>query len=362
VAQIVLGLGTSHTPLLSIPGERWSEFAQADRHNPELVFPPDGWLMTFGEAVKGYVSDAARSRQGDDAMFAEQFGRCQRALRTLAKTWAHTRPDVTIIVSDDQDEWLFEQNMPMFSVYWGDSAPVVPWEPGRFGANFDPQIAQFICDGYGDVELDVPVAADLGRHLIEYFAETGFDVAHMRHYEPAYGGTTTRRYSTRSGESQMPRTVLPRPQGLPHGYSFVVKRLLDNQPATILPIFQNTCYPPNVPTPRRCHQFGKAIAEAVRAWPEDATVAIVASGGLSHFVVDEEVDRALLQALTDKDAAALESLPRHRLRSASSESLNWVTVGGAMADLPLTFELLDYVPVYRTEAGTGGGWAFGCWR
>jgi hypothetical protein len=25
-------------------------------------------------------------------------------------------------------------------------------------------------------------------------------------------------------------------------------------------------------------------------------------------------------------------------------------------------ELLDYVPVYRTPAGTGGGWAFARWR
>jgi len=27
-----------------------------------------------------------------------------------------------------------------------------------------------------------------------------------------------------------------------------------------------------------------------------------------------------------------------------------------------TRELLDYVPVYRTPAGTGGGWAFARWR
>jgi hypothetical protein len=25
-------------------------------------------------------------------------------------------------------------------------------------------------------------------------------------------------------------------------------------------------------------------------------------------------------------------------------------------------ELLDYVPVYRSPAGTGGGWAFARWR
>jgi hypothetical protein len=91
-------------------------------------------------------------------------------------------------------------------------------------------------------------------------------------------------------------------------------------------------------------------------------VAIVASGGLSHFVVDEELDRTLLEALAGRDAQRLCSLPRHRLHSAGSESLNWVALGGALHRTSLTMELLAYVPVYRTPAGTGGGWAFARWQ
>jgi OH-DDVA oxygenase/3-O-methylgallate 3,4-dioxygenase len=108
--------------------------------------------------------------------------------------------------------------------------------------------------------------------------------------------------------------------------------------------------------------LGAAIARAVTAWSGPERVAIVASGGLSHFVVDEELDRMLLQALQDKDEQALKSLPRHRLSSATSESLNWVALGGALAQTPLQMELVDYVPVYRTEGATGGGWAFARWR
>jgi len=63
-----------------------------------------------------------------------------------------------------------------------------------------------------------------------------------------------------------------------------------------------------------------------------------------------------------KDAETLTSLPKERLFSATSESLNWVGVGGAMEQEPLKFELVDYVPVYRTPANTGGGWAFGRWK
>jgi hypothetical protein len=32
-----------------------------------------------------------------------------------------------------------------------------------------------------------------------------------------------------------------------------------------------------------------------------------------------------------------------------------------MQDTSLKFETIEYVPVYRTEGATGGGWAFGRW-
>jgi hypothetical protein len=158
------------------------------------------------------------------------------------------------------------------------------------------------------------------------------------------------------------RDTPPREQGLPHAFAFVVKRLFDNRPRPILPLFQNTCYPPNQPTPRRCFAVGQAIASAVAAWDEPARVAVIASGGLSHFVVDEELDRGLLGALERNDATALRALPRERLHSAASEALNWVTLGGALHATALKMEPLAYVPVYRTPAGTGGGWAFARWR
>ena len=107
---------------------------------------------------------------------------------------------------------------------------------------------------------------------------------------------------------------------------------------------------------------GEALAQAIESWPEDARVAVVASGGLSHFVVDEELDHMVLRGLQEKDEATLSSVPRHQLYSAASESLNWVTLGGVFQKLPHKFNLVDYVPVYRTPAMTGGGWAFGIWR
>ena len=358
MAEIIVGIGTSHTPLLSLDPALWETYAVGDQRNPELAYPPDGVVLPWEEG-KAHISSEIKARYQGSAPFAKQYERCQRGLDILAETLQGAEPDVTIIVSDDQDEWLFEDNMPTFAVYWADSAPIIPMQ---FPTTMHPGIAQAISAGYGDQPIDVPVAGAWGRRLIEYLIDHDFDVAHMRYMEPEYGGKVARRYPTPDGELALDRETTPRPRGLPHGYSFVVKRLFHNQPRPILPVFQNTCYPPNQPTPRRAFNFGRAIAQAVREWDAPLRVAVVASGGLSHFVVDEELDQMVLGGLQRKDQAALAAIPRHRLHSATSESLNWVTVGGAMQDTKLEPELLDYVPVYRTEAGTGGGWAFMCWQ
>ena len=47
MAEIVLGIGTSHTPLLSLPPEMWPEYARGDERNAELSYPPHGYVMSF---------------------------------------------------------------------------------------------------------------------------------------------------------------------------------------------------------------------------------------------------------------------------------------------------------------------------
>ena len=55
---------------------------------------------------------------------------------------------------------------------------------------------------------------------------------------------------------------------------------------------------------------------------------MLASDGLSHFLVDEDFDRAILKACADKDAKFLQTLPRDKLNAGSSEILNWVAAAG----------------------------------
>ena len=114
-----------------------------------------------------------------------------------------------------------------------------------------------------------------------------------------------------------------------------------------------------MPSAARCFALGQAIRRAVRSFDADARVAIIASGGLSHFVVDEELDHRVLDAITARNNGVLGGLTRDQLRSGTSEILNWIVAAGALEALSAT--VIDYVPGYRTPAGTGAGMAFVRW-
>lgn len=354
MAKIVLGLGTSHSPMLAQPPELWAVHGENDARNRELVFPPEGLVYSYEEALERANPDIAKNV--DVEHFKVQHANLTKAIDELAKSLADAKPDAVIIISDDQDEVVFEDNMPMFSVYWGDTMPLI----ARVPADNAPPAAKAMAWGYGDVSMDVPVNAELGRHIIEHMIDNEFDVSHSKYLREESGGTIARRYPTPDGESEYVRVTEPRKFGMPHGFSFVVKRLMDNKPVPIVPISLNTCYPPNQPTPKRSFAFGQQIRRAVESWDTDARVVVIASGGLSHFVVDEELDRAALKAMVENDGEALSNLPKHRLNSAASETRNWVAAAGASEHLKA--EILAYEPVYRTLAGTGGGWGMVRWN
>src|SRR4029077_9632763 len=87
--------------------------------------------------------------------------------------------------------------------------------------------------------------------------------------------------------------------------------------------------------------------------PVDARIGAMASGGLSHFVVDEPFDHALIEALRRKDAAFFRAAPLTKLMSGSSEMRNWICLAGTLG--PLEMQWVSYVPGYRTPALSGTG-------
>ncbi len=144
-----------------------------------------------------------------------------------------------------------------------------------------------------------------------------------------------------------------------HAFSFIHRVYLDGVTLPIVPVFLNTYFAPNQPTPRRCIELGRSISRAVARFSPDLRIGFMASGGLSHFQAEEDLDHAVLDALKAKDLEALASLDVKRLQAGSSEIRNWLVLAGACEHLDLGWA--SYTPGYRTEALTGTGLGFAEW-
>ncbi len=68
-------------------------------------------------------------------------------------------------------------------------------------------------------------------------------------------------------------------------------------------------YLPNQPSPRRAHELGGALRRAIDDWDSRKRVAIMASGGLSHQILDEPLDRMVVKALTESDTTRSAPFP-----------------------------------------------------
>jgi hypothetical protein len=185
-----------------------------------------------------------------------------------------------------------------------------------------------------EVARDYPVDAALARYFITHLVEDNFDVAALKGLsDGAHEG---------------------------HAFSFMHRAYMKGRPIPIVPIFLNTFFPPNQPTPARCLAFGQALRKLLDSYPADIRVGFMASGGLSHFCAEEDLDLQVIEAIREKDLDALAALDPRRLQSGSSEIRNWLVLAGATADFDLDW--VSYTAAYRTEALTGTGLAFASWR
>ena len=83
---------------------------------------------------------------------------------------------------------------------------------------------------------------------------------------------------------------------------------------------------------------------------------------VTHFVIDESVDQLFLDAIRSGDLSKFMALSETIFEDGTSEMKNWVPLVGAMASLAMTPDIIDYVPCYRSEAGTGNAMGFVVWE
>ena len=339
MAKIVYGFGSSHGPLLSTVPEKWDLRAQADRKNPAHAYR--GGTYTFDE-LKELRKDERLEREIEIDVRRARHERNQRALDRLSETLAGVDPDLIVLVGDDQHEWFHADNQPSFSVYCGDQVINTALDEKK-RATIDPGLAISMAANHPPVDHTYPVPSELARAIIAQCIEDEFDVA---------------------TSAEQPRDAKGAPVGIGHAVGFIYRRILRDRPVPVVPILLNTFWPPNQPTPKRCYQFGQAIGKAIKGWNganAGKRVAVCASGGISHFVVDEDFDNRMLKAIKERDTKTIFAEPNSMFRSGTSETKNWITVAGIMSQTDFEMNLLDYVPCYRSDAGTGNAMAFATW-
>lgn len=326
MAEIVLAFGTSHGPTINTKPEGWADLGEKDQKDPRF---------SFEEALKRAPKDIADQITIEKK--TERWNALQRNVKTVESLVSDARPDVAIVISNPHGI-LPDDTMSVFGVFRGETlseATAAPSErrremarfsgPGALGQGVErPRREPKTYPGY-------PPLAD---HLIDSLIMADFDVCSQFEYRPELG--------------------------VDGSFTYFYPHYQKDQSVPIVPLIVSR-YLPSQATPARCIALGRALREAIESWDSDKKVAIYASGGLSHQIIDEELDHRVIDGLQERDWDNLSTLPRDRLNGApgTPEILNWLVAAGCMDDTSMT--LIDYQPCYRSMAGTGHGVTFGVW-
>jgi 3-O-methylgallate 3,4-dioxygenase len=318
MTEVVLGLGFSHSPMVSMGSAYWRVHAKLD--------------VDLAPGFAQLPRRADLEEQMQEQVFARKYDAIQEAIATLERRLDAAAPDTIIVVGDDQRELFLEDNTPTIAVYTGNEL----WDYPVDITKWPPSIQQAAWAIHAKEPDQYAVNPELAGALAESLANRDFDLSVVR--------------------EQTQR----RPIG--HAYTFVKRRLgAQARKAAMVPILLNTYYPPNQPSASRCVDLGRAIGQFLKEHPGNSRVAIAASGGLSHFIIDEALDSAVLSAMRHNDIDELRKIPSHSLQSGSSEIKNWIVCAAACAEIGLKMDYEMYLPAYRTTAGTGTGVAFCAW-
>jgi 2,3-dihydroxyphenylpropionate 1,2-dioxygenase len=232
----------------------------------------------------------------------EQLDADIAAMRELGKDIEEAKPDLVIVIGSDHLETFFLSSVPTFAVVAGEYSHA----------------------HFANKNWDLPVHLPFAEYMLEKLVQRGFDMAYSQ--DAVLG----------------------------HSFAAVYEWIIEGRKIPVVPVFVNAYLPP-LPSPQRCAALGKAIAEIVAERPE--RVAIVASGGLSHYPGTWKYP----QPAYDFDYWAIAQMERGNfepLLQLSSEQLDevgntemlpWYFLFGVFSAMGGTFpgELITYQPTWH---------------
>ncbi|MGY1747639.1 class III extradiol dioxygenase family protein [Modestobacter sp. SYSU DS0511] len=215
-----------------------------------------------------------------------------------AREWlAEHKPDVAIVIYNDHANGIDLDIVPTFGIGTAERYPVA--DEG-FGQRPVPEVV-------GHPELSL--------HLLENLVDEGFDLTVFQELEVDHGLT-------------VPLSVWTPDPG-------------EAWPCPVVPLLVNVIQYPQ-PTAARCYALGKALGRAIRSFPEDITVGVLGTGGMSHQLagaragfINSDFDRQFLEEI-QTNPEKLAALSREDyVRLAGSEGIEmimWLIMRGAMDD------------------------------
>src|SRR3954466_12364026 len=222
-----------------------------------------------------------------------------KAMEELGKVLDEPKPDVIIVLGADHVETFSVTCIPTFCIVAGDRA-----------------VAKFAGRTH-DLPIHREMAEDILNKLV---TEHNFDIAYSEDAE------------------------------LGHAFSIPFEYVIGKRKIPVIPFFTNVYVPP-LPSPRRSEALGKALKKIIEGRPE--RVAIIASGGMSHFpgttkylTPEFDFDRWMVSQFETGNTDALLNMTGPQLDEVgNTEMLNWAVMFGAIGHQQ--GELIDYIPTWH---------------
>jgi 2,3-dihydroxyphenylpropionate 1,2-dioxygenase len=229
----------------------------------------------------------------------EQLDQAGRAMQELGKVLDETKPDVILIFGADHVETFSVTCIPSYAIVAGDRA-----------------IAKF-----AGREHDLPIHREMAEDILnKLVVDHSFDMAYSEDAE------------------------------LGHAFSIPFEYIIGKREIPVIPFFTNVYVPP-LPTPKRCEALGRALAKIIAGRKE--RVAIIASGGMSHFPgtskylkPEFDFDRWMVSQFEAGNTDSLLNMTGTQLDEVgNTEMLSWAIMFGAIGKVE--GELIDYIPTWH---------------
>lgn len=297
-------------------------FGAAVPHDPSMFVSPSEWSKVHSAISAGLPQPPQFETEATE----EIRHRLEKNFLHVKEGLAESRPDVVVLVGDDQNEVFSSALMPTLAIFLGESVS---------GTTNVALAGQSLRENH----VELKGRPKLAERIFSGLVEREFDVTRISELSP-----------------------LSRPEGgIGHAFTRPASALgVADCSVAVIPLFLNVYFPP-LPSAARCYSLGIALREILDERPEN--VAIVASGGLSHDIkgpragwIDEPLDRWFLDRIESGDSEALKQVfqvDSAAVRGGTGELRNWIVAAAACHGWRST--VVDYVPVYHM--GTGLAWA-----